>query len=335
MAPWLSWHLQGSNVRVFVTGGNGFIGSHVVARLAEEGHTIRCLLRETSDTSRISSFNYEPHIGDIRSPESILKGMEGMDACIHLASVSAWGDMRSGALQDIVINGTSNILKACAEVPKLRLVYISSAIAINGSPTPRVFDETSKFELEDASMPYALAKHQAELLVKEYVGKGLNAVTLNPAEVYGPNDTGYVTAGNLVDAMTSWPALACKGGTAITHVEDVAKAMVTALTQGEAGERYILGGENLSVAELIRLTLDIAGQRKPVITLPNGPLKWSMNIAAKLGIPTPVAPEVLDYATYYFFMDSRKAQSELDYQPRSAEAVLRPVINWLKKSGRV
>ena len=322
-------------MRVFVTGGNGFIGSHVVAQLAREGHTIRCLLRPTSDTSRIDSVDFEPHIGDVRDIDSLKAGMDGMDACIHLASISAWGDMRSSALQDTVVDGTHNILKASAAAKGIRLIYVSSAIAVNGSIKPRVFNEDSPFELTDRSMPYALAKHQAEELVLQYVSEGLDAVIVNPAEVYGPNDTSYVTAGNLVDALTSWPALACHGGTAITHVEDVADAMVQAMTKGRCGERYILGGDNLSVAELLKLTVKLAGRPRPVVTLPNGPLKWSINTLAKLKLPTPVAPEVLDYATFYFFMDSSKAQRELGYKPRPADEVLRPVIDWLLDTGRV
>ena len=322
-------------MRVFITGGNGFIGSRVVRALTEAGHDVRCLLRATSNTDRIDDLDYESHIGDIRDLESIRSGMEGMEACIHLASISAWSDMRSSALDDTVIAGTRNVLDACLEQRPMRLVYVSSAIAINGSATPRVFDERSPFELRDASMPYALAKHEAELLVTSYVQKGLNAVMVNPAEVYGPNDTGYVTAGNLVDALTSWPALACRGGTAVTHVDDVAQAMVSALTLGSTGERYILGGDNLSVAELLKLTIDLAGQTKPVVTLPNGPLKWAVNSLAKLRLPTPVAPEVLDYATYYFFMDSSKAIRELNYTPRPAADVLEPVIDWLRSIGKV
>ena len=184
-------------------------------------------------------------------------------------------------------------------------------------------------------MPYALAKHQAESLVLEFVEKGLDATIVNPAEVYGPNDTSHVTAGNLIDALTSWPALACHGGTAIAHVDDVAEAMVAALIHGKTGERYILGGDNLSVAELLKLTLRLAGRSTPVVTLPNGPLKWSINTLARIGLPTPVAPEVLDYATYYFFMDSSKAKNELGYSPRGAEDVLRPVIEWLRETRRI
>jgi dihydroflavonol-4-reductase len=322
-------------MRVFITGGNGFIGSRVVRALTEAGHDVRCLLRPTSNTDRIDDLQFESHIGDIRDLDSIRAGMDGMDACIHLASISAWSDMRSSALDDTVIAGTRNVLDCCLDHSPMRLIYVSSAIAINGSAAPRVFDEASPFELRDASMPYALAKHEAELLVTNYVKKGLDAVMVNPAEVYGPNDTGFVTAGNLVDALTSWPALACHGGTAVTHVDDVAQAMVSALTLGRSGERYILGGDNLSVSELLRLTIKLAGQSKPVMTLPNGPLKWAVNSLAKLRLPTPVAPEVLDYATYYFFMDSSKAKRELNYTPRPAAEVLMPVIGWLRSIGKV
>jgi len=322
-------------MKVFVTGGNGFIGSRVVRRLCEAGHEVTCLLRSTSKTERIDDLEFARHIGDVRDSDSLRAGVQGKDACIHLASVSAWGDMRSDALEAIVVDGTRHLLDACKEVADLRLVYISSAIAINGSASPRVFDEESPFELADASMPYAHAKHVAEQLVLEHVAKGLDAVIVNPAEVYGPDDTSMVTAGNLVDALKSWPALACHGGTAVTHVDDVAAGIVAALESGRAGERYILGGDNLSVKELLELTLRIAGQKKPVVTLPNRPLKWAVNTLTRFGLPSPVAPEVLDYATFYFFVDSAKAMRELGYNPRPAREVLAPVVGWLKAAGHI
>ncbi len=322
-------------MKVFITGGNGFIGSRVVKLCVERGHDVTCLLRHTSRTKRIAGVQYTPFIGDIRDAAGLEKGLSGHDACIHLASVSAWTDMRSDVLDAIVLGGTAHVLAACAANEISRVVHVSSAVAINGSPYPRVFDEDAVFELGHTSMRYAIAKHEAEGLVQAEVARGHDVIIVNPAEVYGPEDDDLVTAGNLKDALTSWPALACYGGTAVTHVDDVAEAIVAALHKGQRGQRYILGGDNLSVQELIQLTLRLGGQKKPVLPLPNQLLKWGINSLARLRLPTPVAPEVLDYATYYFFMDSSKAIQELGYRPRPAVQVLKPVVQWLRDAGHV
>jgi dihydroflavonol-4-reductase len=322
-------------VKVFVTGGNGFIGSRVVRQLVAAGHDVRCLLRETSDTLRIDDLSFERFIGDVRDRASLVEGMQGADGCIHLASVSSWADMRSDALETTIIDGTRHVLDCALEAGVGRFVYISSTIAVNGSIDPEVFDEDAAFDLHDTPMRYAIAKHAAEGLVADYVARGLDVVTVNPCEVYGPDDTGMITAGNLKDILTSWPALACRGGTAVAHVDDIASGIIAALERGRTGERYILGGDNLSVEELVRLTLDVAGQRKPVLRLPNGLLKCVIGGMAFLRLPTPVIPEVLDYATRFFFVDCSKATQELGYRHRPAREVLGPVIDWLREDGHV
>lgn len=321
-------------MRVFVTGGNGFIGSRVVRRLVEAGHEVRCLVRETSDTSRIDDLVFERFVGDIRDAASLVEGMTNADGCVHLASVSSWDDIRSDAVEATVLDGTRNVLEAAIAAGNVRTVYISSSTAVNASDEPLVFNEDSAFELHGTPLVYAIAKHRAErMVVEEYAGRGLPVIIVNPAEVYGPDDTGFITAGNIRDILKDWPALACRGGTAITHVDDVAGGIVGALEKGRPGERYILGGDNVSVEELVRLTLDIAGQKKPVLRIPNGPLKWTVQTMARVGLPTPVIPEVLDYATKFFFVDSTKAKTELGYSPRPARQVLTPVVSWLREAG--
>ncbi len=322
--------------KIFVTGGNGFIGSRVVKGLVKRGYEVRCLLRKTSDTSRISGVPFERQIGDIRDADSIAAGMAGTDGCIHLASVSSWAEIRSAALEPTVLDGTRNVLEAAQSAGKLRTVFVSSAAAINASSRPRVFDESAPFELERTPLRYAIAKHRAEQLVLEWVkDKALPAVIVNPGEVYGPDDTGFITAGNIRDILNDWPALACKGGVAITHVDDVADGIIRAYEKGRSGERYILAGENVTVEQLVRLTLELGGQKKPVLRLPNRPLLWTIQKLAELGVPTPVSPDVLDYATRYFFMDSSKAERELGYSSRSARESLAPVVKWLEEAGHV
>lgn len=322
-------------MKIFVTGGNGFIGSRVVRRLREGGHEVRCLVRKTSDTSRIDDLAFERHVGDVRDPASMAEGMAGCDAVMHLASVSAWDDMRSDALEATVLDGTRNVLDAAVAAGNLRTVYVSSSMAVNASVAPTIFDESSTFELHGSNLRYPIAKNRAEQLVAEYVAKGLPVVITNPVETYGADDTGFITAGNLRDIIKDWPALACTGGTAVAHVDDIADGMVAALEKGRVGERYILGGDNLSVEQLVRLTLEIAGRKKPVLKVPNGLLKAGIGALVRLRLPTPVIPEVVDVATLYWFMDCSKARRELGYSPRPAPEVLEPVVRWLKDAGHV
>lgn len=326
---------MGNAKKIFVTGGNGFIGSRVVRQLVSSGYAVRCLLRETSDTSRIDDLPFERFYGDVRSPESLLAGMEGVDGCIHLAAVVAWERMDSPDLEETIINGSRHVLDAAVARGIARLVYVSSSLAVNAATVPNVFNEDSPFELQDTPLRYAIAKHKAEQLVIEYVKRGLDAVIVNPVEVYGPHDTALITACNIRDFLKNYPCVVCRGGTAIAHVDDVADGIVKALEKGRRGERYILGGDNLTVQELARLTLDIAGQRKPILRIPNSLLKGSVKLLATLRLPTPIVPGVLDYATRFTFMDSSKAQRELGYTPRPAREVLTPVVEWLRSSGYV
>jgi dihydroflavonol-4-reductase len=162
-------------------------------------------------------------------------------------------------------------------------------------------------------------------------------VILNPAEVYGARDTGLVTAGNLkaflCDPVVLLPRV---GGTSICAVEDVAAACCAALTRGRPGQRYILGGPNLSVEQLARTTLRLAGGRhraKRLLRLPAWLLLGAVRLLAALRLPVPVEPGVLAFAVLYWFVDSSKAEAELGYRQRTAEDTLAPVVAWLLEAG--
>ncbi|MFN3198347.1 MAG: NAD-dependent epimerase/dehydratase family protein [Bradymonadia bacterium] len=322
---------------IFVTGGNGFIGSRVVRLLVEQGYRVRCLLRQTSNTDRIDDLEFERFIGDVRDQASLTEGMQGAQGCIHLASISAWEKMESDELEDTVISGTEYVMEAALAAGKIRTVFVSSILGINGTTEPREMTEDEVFGLEGTPLRYAIAKHKAEERVRRYVAEqGLPAIIVNPCEVYGPEDTGLITACNLIDFINGWPALTLKGGTAIVHVDDVAQAMVAALEKGEPGERYILGGDNLTLDALARLTLDIAGKpNKTVLRLPVGPVRAVVRAMAAIKLPTPVVPQVLDYARYYYFVDHTKARETLGFDPRPARAVLEPTIAWLAEAGHI
>lgn len=321
-------------MKIFVTGGNGFIGSNVVRQLREAGHEVRCLVRETSDVSRIEGLGWERFLGDVRDPESMRRGVEGCEALIHLASPSSWDDIASPHMKAIVEDGTRNVLVAAREAGA-RVVYCSSVIGINGSDDPEIMDEEASFTLTDATMVYAQSKNRAERICDEAAAEGCDVVTVNPAEVYGPHDTGFVTAGNLVDFAKSWPVLVTRGGTSVVHVDDVAAGIIAAMERGRAGERYILGGENLTIRELAELTLRIVGRKAPVVVVPTPAIKALTSVATTLRLPLPYHPNVIPYATKYWYVDNTKARSELGLDFRTPEDVLRPTLEWLREAGHI
>ncbi len=320
-------------MKVFVTGGNGFIGSAVVRALATAGHEIRCLLRPTSNTDRIDSIQYERTIGDVRDLNSLRDGVERCDAIIHLASLSSWDVIDSPEMTDVVLGGTRNVLEA-AKGPRARVLFVSSNTAIDGTDEPRVLDERAPFSLSQLhGLTYAQLKHQAEGFCLEGNRNGVPVVIVNPAETYGPLDTDLITAGTLVDFAKSNPVLVPKGGGSIAHVEDVAKGIVLGLERGTPGERYFLGGENIEWKRLAELTLEALGKKSRIITIPNGLFRSATRVATTLRIPLSYNPKIVPYATRYFYFDGRKAREHLGAEFRSARDTVTPTVAWLIEAG--
>ena len=322
-------------MRIFVTGGNGFIGSVVVRKLLQASYEVRCLLRSSSRTERIDGLPMERVQGDVRDADSLRKGMTDCQATIHLAGLSSWGEIDSPALKQVVEDGTRNVLQAALDLPAHRVIFVSSVAAVNGSDKPEVFNESSEFTLDDPELKYALAKRNAELQCRKALAQGVPVIVVNPAEVYGPSDTAFVTAGNLVHFVRSKPVLVCSGGTSVAHVDDVAAGIVAALAKGRPGERYILAGENLTIRQLAALCLQLVGRRPKVVTLPNYLIRRLTRVATKFQLPLPYNASVIPYATRYWFVDGSKAQRDLGVKFRDARATLAPTIAWLKQEGHI
>lgn len=321
--------------RVFVTGGAGFIGSSVTRRLVRSGHAVRCLLRAQSRTARLEGLEYERVTGDVRDFESVRRGLEGCDAVIHLASLSSWTDIASPAMEAVVVGGTDNVLRAAAAEPGRRMVFVSSATAVNGSRQPVVHTEDSACTLPLDRYPYPRAKRAAEDLCRKAAGQGLAVTIVNPTEVYGPGDTDFITAGTLRDFAQSSPTVVCDGGTSVAHVDDVARGIVAALERGRSGERYILGGENLTVERLALETLDILGRPARILKVPNGLLRLVARLGETLRLPLPFNPAVVPYGTLYWYMSNARATGELGVEFRSARATLEDTVGWLRRAGHV
>ena len=322
-------------MRVFVTGANGFIGSATVRALIDVGHEPVCLLRATSRSERIDGLPFRRVSGDVRDVASLRNGMRGCEATLHLAAPGGWTDDDARLLREVIEDGTRNVLSAALAAPSHRVVYVSSSAAIAASDEPRVFDERAEFNVEAPELRYAHAKHRAEGLVRDAVGRGLDAVIVNPGEAYGPGDTQLGTAGNLIDFAKSWPVLVCRGGTGIVHVSDVAAGIVAALEHARTGERYILSGDNVSIRELAELVVAKLGRRAPIVMVPTWLARSGARLAARLHVPLPYNPHVVAYATRYWFVDSRKARAELGLQFRSARETIDETLDWLVATGHL
>jgi dihydroflavonol-4-reductase len=320
---------------IFVTGGNGFIGSVVVRKLLERGYAVRCLLRAHGNTDRIAGLSHQTALGDVRDVAAVEQGLQGCDGVIHLAGLSSWSDINSPLMDEVVVTGGLNVLAAAQRAGNVRMVFVSTAAAINGSTSAVIFDEDSDCTLDLNKYRYSRAKRHVEQACRAAAEAGLPISIVNPTEVYGPNDTALNTAGNLVDFARSNPVLVCRGGTSVVHVDDVAEGTILALERGAAGERYILGGDNLSVAELAHLTLGLLGTKRPVVQLPNSLVRAAGRTAQRLKLPFPVDPNVIPYATLFWLMDNHKARTELGATFRNARDTLAPTLAWLTVTGRI
>jgi dihydroflavonol-4-reductase len=319
---------------IFVTGGNGFVGSRVVHELIEQGHQVRALLRPTSSTKRIAHLTYEKLQGDILDEAALLQGMNGCDGVIHLASLSNWNEINSPKMPEVVIEGSKKVFAAAQKQGNIKVVYVSSSTAINGTDLPVVQNEKARFEL-GKKFSYALAKNKVEEIATELASQGQKIIIVNPAEVYGPHDDQEITCGNLKDFAKSNPIFVCSGGTSVVHVDDVAKGIVAALEKGRVGERYFLGGENLTIKELASLTVSLLHKRKTILNVNNKLLRLAANVGKRLKIPLPFNPHVIPYATKYWFFENHKAKEELGISFRSAEETLRDALAWMEKVGKI
>ena len=327
--------VRGGDAPVLLIGGTGFIGSAVARVLAAQGARLRCLVRPGSRTERLDGVEFEAAPGDICDRGSLGPAVAGCRAVVHLASPSAWSDIDSPRLEAVVEDGTRNLLAAARDAGGPRVVYVSSLVAVDGTAEPVVLDEDSPFTLADPALRYVHAKRAAEAACAAAVAGGLDVVVVNPGETYGPGDLDMLTAGTLVDFAEGPVALVCAGGTSVVHVDDVAAGIAGALEAGKAGERYILGGDNVTVRQLAELTLELLGRPVRVVTIPRGLLRCLGRVALRFGLPIPLEPRVIPYATRYWFCDSAKARRELGYSARPAQEVLEPTLGWLREVGRL
>jgi dihydroflavonol-4-reductase len=311
-------------VKILVTGGTGFLGSHLARRLAAVGHAVTVLRRESSDTSVLAGLNVHSEIGDVGDAPTVRRAADGQDVVIH-AAAGVTGDPARPQSHEINVAGTSTVVDACLDARVKRLVHVSSVAAI-GIPQDRTpASEDFVFNLGGSKLYYHVSKHRAEAVVSDAAARGLDAVIVNPGSLWGPFGDAY-RGSDVVRMVRGAPRMRVSpGGVCIAHVEDVAGGIVSAMERGAAGNRYILGGDNLTYREWITKIAAAVGVRPRLVPLPGIALRL---LTLALGSMASIHPRFHGpYLRAYFagrfaFYDSSKAAEELGYVPRSFDAIL-------------
>jgi dihydroflavonol-4-reductase len=320
-------------MRVFVTGGTGFIGGQVVRRLLDRGDEVVCLVRSRAKGAPLADLGAELIEGDLSSEEALAGGMRGCDAAIHGAAVYEVGipDSEHPAMYEANVLGTERVLEAAlsAEVPKV--VYVST-IAAFGNTGGQVVDESYRHPGTGFTSYYEETKYRAHQVAKRLIAeRELPCVIVQPGGVYGPEDHSAVghqihqfLAGRL--PMLPFPDL----GFNMVHVDDVAEGILLALDKGATGESYVLGGEITTMRGLIETVGRVAGRKPPRRAMPTGLLKLMTPagpVVGKLMGQPPNLRELISSADgVTFWARHDKAMRELGYSPRGLEQGLRDTL---------
>jgi len=324
-------------MNVLVTGSTGFIGGQLCRALCDRGHNVRAFHRPSSRTGALAGLPVEHALGDLTQPETLSAAMQGIEVVFHAAALLG-GTEQSGRMYAITVEGTRAVLAAALQAGVRRLVHTSSVAAL-GVPdfagrSSLPIDENHPWNYRPDRWPYGYAKHLAEVEVQKAVAQGLDAVIVNPSVVFGARDIYRQSSSIIMQvARRRLPALT-EGGINAVHIDDVIDGHLAALERGATGERYILGGENMTHATLVRRIAKIVSAPAPLLVLPAG---MARQLAGPLRlmqafIEAPVAWNALYLAGYRFYYDTHKALVELGLnQPRPVDEAIREAYDWFRE----
>jgi len=331
-------------MKVLVTGSTGFIGAALCRGLVENGYTVRAFHRSSSLTNLLDGLPVEHAIGDLTQPATIQEAMQGIDAVFHTGALMG-RPTESGQLYAVTVEGTRAVLTAAKAAGVRRFIHTSSVAALGvpdqppGRKAPPVLmDERHTWNFQPARWPYGYAKYLAEIEVQRAVGNGLDAVIVNPTLVLGAGDQYRRTSSPIVQmARQRFPG-SVEGGLNVIHIRDTIAGHLAALEHGRTGERYILGGNNLTIPLFMQKLAAAVNVPSPAVVFPGRLVRAVAGLAVMLAnfITLPVSPEVLHLAGMYMFYSSRKSQVELGLPvPRQPEEAIADAYAWFVANGAV
>lgn len=324
-------------MRVLVTGGTGFLGSHIVAALVARGDAVRVLRRADSRLDALAGLPVEFVIGDLCDVDAVTRAVAGCDVVFHVAALSSYWRARREQVYRVNVEGTRVVMEACLRAGVGRVVHTSSIAAIGIPPRGVLGTETTPFDQLSMTFAYADSKHRAEASVLAAVAQGLPAVIVNPATVMGAGDHYMISGSMIVEFVRGHVPVVPPGGVCVVDVAAVVQGHLAAAERGRIGERYILGGENLSHRQIVALIAEVAGRRAPRLVAPAwvlGPLAGAVEVFNRLSRRPPmVSSEQVRLSMVDFFFDSRKAVRELGYPMLPFRGAVERAYAWYRDHG--
>ena len=322
-----------------VTGVSGFVGSAVARALAARGERVRGLVRASSPRANLADFPGELVEGDLRDGGAVARALAGVTGLYHVAA-----DYRLWAPdpEEIVRNNrdtTQTVMAAARAAGVQRIVYTSSVATLLPDPAGAA-DETRPARPDQAVGAYKRSKVEAERLVEAMVREGLPAVIVNPSTPVGPRDVRPTPTGRIiVEAANGRMPAFVASGLNLVGVDDVAAGHLAAFERGRIGERYVLGGEDVSLAALLAEVARLTGRKPPTIRIPRAPLfplAWMNERLARMTGKEPfLTLDSLRMAAHHMYYSSAKAKAELGYAARPWQAAVAEAIDWFRAAGMV
>ena len=326
-------------MKVFVTGATGFVGSHVARDLAAIGADLCLLVRKTSRLENLEGIAGERVLGDLREPESFRSVLPGCDAVMHVAADYRLWVRDPKAMYAANVDGTRDLLRLAREEGVKRFIYTSSVATMGFRQDATIVDEATPVSLADMIGHYKRSKFLAEQEAIKAAQSGQEVVILNPTTPVGPNDVKPTPTGRIiVDFLNrKFPAYV-DTGLNLVDVREVARTHVAALKVGHFGERYILGGENLTLKQILDKLSAITGLPSPTLRVPHAVAMafalFDENITGRLLGKEPRATvEAVRMGRKMMFASPAKAERELGFQQVPVYPALRAAIDWFRAHG--
>jgi len=325
---------------ILVTGATGFVGSAVARRLVQHGLEVRVLVRPGSDRRNIDGLDVDVATGDLADRDSLERAAKGCAALFHVAAdYRLWTRDPQGMFATNV-DGTRDVLRAAAEAGATRIVYTSSVAVLGLRATGDSADEETPVAFADMIGPYKQSKFRAEAEVRRLVAdEGIPVVIVNPSMPVGPGDVKPTPTGRMiVEAASGRVPAYVDSGLNVVHVDDVATGHLLAFERGEVGERYVIGGEDMSLRDILCSVTAAAGRQPPRLRLPHGAVlpvayaaeAWSRLIGGREPFVTVDGVRMARKRMYY---SSAKARRTLGYNPGPALGALSDAVAWFRENG--
>jgi dihydroflavonol-4-reductase len=326
--------------KALVTGASGFVGSAVARLLVERGFSVRALVRGSSPQHQLAGVDIEFVRGDLRHTESVRQAIAGVRWVFHVAAdYRLWARNPAEIVENNVLS-TRIVMEEAQRADVERIVYTSSVATLKTGPTGDPSDETISLEEHRAIGNYKLSKVLAERLVLTMAERGLPVTIVNPSTPIGPRDVKPTPTGRfIVEAAAGRVPAFVETGLNMVHVDDVAAGHLAALERGRVGERYILGGQNASLSEILMTIAQQTGRRSPRLKVPRAvvfPIAvMAEAIARGTGREPFVTVDALRMSKHRMYFTAAKAERELGFRARPYAEGIRDAIEWFRKTGRL